>query len=137
MRDLFVFIMITVCGRTKVESRELGTSVLHILILLSSLLHVLCMIKYPSYQVPSYQVQFLSSFPVQIPVGIKGHAVAEAVAEAPKGVARALLYIVRASPSFLLHPSYKSFYHTLYQSPLLTLVGVYSNISMHINDFQD
>ena len=40
---------------------------------------------------------------------------AEAVAEAPKGVARALLYIVRASPSFLLHPSYKSFYHTFLQ----------------------
>ena len=49
-------------------------------------------------------------------VGIKGHAVAEAVAEAPKGVARALLYIVRASPSFLLHPSYKSFYHTVYHN---------------------
>ena len=47
-------------------------------------------------------------------VGIKGHAVADAVAEAPKGVARALLYIVRASPSFLLHPSYKSFYHTFH-----------------------
>ena len=49
-------------------------------------------------------------------VGIKGHAVAEAVAEAPKGVARALLYIVRASPSFLLHPSFKTFYHTFHQS---------------------
>ncbi len=45
-------------------------------------------------------------------VGIKGHAMAEAVAEAPNGVARALLYIVGASPSFLLHPSYKLFYHT-------------------------
>ena len=32
-------------------------------------------------------------------VGIKGHAVADAVAEAPTGVARALLYIVRGSPS--------------------------------------
>ena len=31
-------------------------------------------------------------------VGIEGHA----VAEAPTGVARALLYIVRGSPSFLL-----------------------------------
>ena len=48
-------------------------------------------------------------------VGIKGHAVAEAVAEAPKGVARALLYIVRASPSFLLHSSFKTFYHTFHQ----------------------
>ena len=67
MRDLFVFIMITVCGRSKVESRELGTSVLRILILLSSLLHVLCMIYYPSYQVPSYQVRLCSIFPVQIP----------------------------------------------------------------------
>ena len=46
-------------------------------------------------------------------VGIKGHAVAEAVAEAPKGVAHALLYIF--TPSFLLHPSYKSFYHTFHQ----------------------
>ena len=43
--------------------------------------------------------------------GIQGHA----VAEAPTGVARALLYIVRASPSFLLHPSYKTFYHTFHQ----------------------
>ena len=51
-------------------------------------------------------------------VGIKGHAVAEAVAEAPKGVARALLYIVRASPSFLLHPSFKTFYHTFHQGDL-------------------
>ena len=48
-------------------------------------------------------------------VGIKGHAVAEAVAEAPKGVARALLYIVRASPSFLIYPSFKTFYYTFYQ----------------------
>ena len=51
-------------------------------------------------------------------VGIQDHAVAgiqgHAVAEAPTGVARALLYIVRASPSFLLHPSYKSFYHTFH-----------------------
>ena len=31
------------------------------------------------------------------------------------GVARALLYIVRASPSFLLHPSYQSFYRTFHQ----------------------
>ena len=52
-------------------------------------------------------------------VGIKGHAVAEAVAEAPKGVARALLYIVRASPSFLLHPSFKTFYHTFYHNHYL------------------
>ena len=48
-------------------------------------------------------------------VGIKGHAVAEAVAEASKGVARALLYIVRASPSFLIYPSFKTFYYTFYQ----------------------
>ena len=34
-------------------------------------------------------------------VGIQGHA----VAETPTGVARALLYIVRASPSLLLHRS--------------------------------
>ena len=51
-------------------------------------------------------------------VGIQDHAVAgiqgHAVAEAPTGVARALLYIVRASPSFLLHPLYKSFYHTFH-----------------------
>ena len=34
------------------------------------------------------------------------------VPETPTGVARALLYIrIRASPSFLLHPSYKSFYN--------------------------
>ena len=38
-------------------------------------------------------------------VGIKGHAMAGAVAEVPKGVARALLYIVRASPSFFIHHS--------------------------------
>ena len=38
-------------------------------------------------------------------VRIKGHAVADAVAEAPKGVARALLYIVRPFPSFLLRHS--------------------------------
>ena len=49
-------------------------------------------------------------------VGIPGHA----VAEAPTGVARALLYIVRGSPSFLLsflinHQSYKLFYHTFHQ----------------------
>ena len=37
----------------------------------------------------------------KVPVGIQGHD----VAEAPTGVARALLYIVRGSPSFLLHPS--------------------------------
>ena len=55
-------------------------------------------------------------------VGIKGHAVAEAVAEAPKGVARALLYIVRGSPSFLLHPSYKTFYHTFHHSSRSTPV---------------
>ena len=48
-------------------------------------------------------------------VGIKGHAVAEAVAEAPKSVARAFLYIVRAFPSFLLHPLYKTFYHIFHQ----------------------
>ena len=42
---------------------------------------------------------------------LKGHA----VAETPTAVARALLYIVRASPSFLLHPSYQSFYHTFHQ----------------------
>ena len=42
-------------------------------------------------------------------VGIQDHVVADyAVAEAPTGVARALLYlyIVRASPSFLLYPSW-------------------------------
>ena len=49
-------------------------------------------------------------------VGTQGHA----VAEAPTGVARALLYIVRGSPSFLLsflihHQSYKLFYHTFHQ----------------------
>ena len=49
-------------------------------------------------------------------VGIKGHAVAEAVAEAPKGVARALLYIVRASPSFLHNPPSKTSYHTFHHS---------------------
>ena len=41
---------------------------------------------------------------------LRGHA----VAEAPSGVACALLYIVRASPSFLLPPSYKLFYHTFH-----------------------
>ena len=40
---------------------------------------------------------------------------ADAVAEAPTGVARALLYIVKGSPSFLLYSSYKSFYHTFHQ----------------------
>ena len=49
------------------------------------------------------------------PVGIKGHAVAEAVAEAPKGVARALLCF------FLLHPSFKTFYHTFHYVPLCSL----------------
>ena len=44
MRDLLVIIMITVCGRNKVESRELSTSVLRILILLFSLSHVLYII---------------------------------------------------------------------------------------------
>lgn len=34
-------------------------------------------------------------------VGIKGHAAADAVVEAPTGGARALMYIVRGSPSFL------------------------------------
>ena len=43
--------------------------------------------------------------PTQPRVGIKGHAVAEVVAEAPKRVARALLYIVRASPFLLPHGS--------------------------------
>ena len=42
---------------------------------------------------------------------LSGHA----VAETPTVVDRALLYIVRASPSFLLHPSYKTFYHTFHQ----------------------
>ena len=47
------------------------------------------------------------------PVGIQGHA----VAEAPTGVARALLYIVRGSPSFLLFLLQlisKLFYHTFH-----------------------
>ena len=48
-------------------------------------------------------------------VGIKGRAVAETVAEAPKGISRALLYIVRAPPSFLHHLSLKKFYHTFHQ----------------------
>ena len=37
------------------------------------------------------------------------------VAETPTGVARALLYIVRSSPCFLLPQSYKKFYHTFHQ----------------------
>ena len=45
-------------------------------------------------------------------VGIKGHA----VAEAPKDVARALLYIVRASPSFLHNPPSKTSYYTFHHS---------------------
>ena len=44
-------------------------------------------------------------------VRIQGHA----VAETPTGVARALLYIVRASPSFLLHRSINHTYHTFHQ----------------------
>lgn len=52
-------------------------------------------------------------------VGIQDHAVAEiqdhAMAEAPTRVAHALLYIVRASPSFLFHLLYKSFYHIFHQ----------------------
>ena len=44
-------------------------------------------------------------------VEIQGHA----VAEAPTGMARALLYIARGSPPFLLHQSYKSFYHIFRQ----------------------
>ena len=51
-------------------------------------------------------------------VGIKGHAVAEAVAEAPKGVARALLHIV----SFLLHPSFGTFYHTFHHESLQAVI---------------
>ena len=35
----------------------------------------------------------MQRLPLFLSVGIKGHAVAEAVAEAPKGVARALLYM--------------------------------------------
>ncbi len=38
-----------------------------------------------------------------------------AVAEAPTGVARGLLYIVRGSPSFPLYRSFKTFYHTFHQ----------------------
>ena len=49
--------------------------------------------------------------PTSMPIGIQGHA----VAETPTGVAHALLYIVRASPSFLLHRSFQSFYHTFHQ----------------------
>ena len=41
---------------------------------------------------------------------------AEAVDEAPKGVARAFSYIVRASLSFLHHLSFKTFYHTFHQA---------------------
>lgn len=44
MRNLFVLIMITICGRSKVESKELSTSVVRILILLFSLSHILRMI---------------------------------------------------------------------------------------------
>ena len=59
-------------------------------------------------------------------VGIKGHAVADAVAEAPKGVARALLYIL----SLLLHPSFKTFYHTFHHAaPLIFIILVTANIS--------
>ncbi len=54
-----------------------------------------------------------------LPVGIQGHA----VAEAPTGVARALLYlyIVRGYPFLLLsllRQSYKPFYHTFHHCPL-------------------
>ena len=61
------------------------------------------------------------SIEVLLTVGIQDHAMAgiqgHAVTEAPTGVARPLLYmyIVRASPSFLFHPLYKSFYHTFHQ----------------------
>ena len=46
------------------------------------------------------EIDYFWFFCLQNRVGIKGYTVAEAVAEAPKGVARALLYmyIVRASP---------------------------------------
>ena len=40
-----------------------------------------------------------------------GHA----VAETPTGMARALFYIVSASPSFLHHQSYNLPYHTFHQ----------------------
>ena len=40
-----------------------------------------------------------------------GHA----MAETPAGVARALLYIVRASPTFFLHQSINHSYHTFHQ----------------------
>lgn len=38
---------------------------------------------------------------------------------APTGLARELLYIVRASLSFVLHPSYKTFYHTFHHALLI------------------
>ena len=68
-------------------------------------------------------------------VGIQDHAVAgiqgHAVAETPTGVARALLYIVRAS-SFLLHPLYKSFYHTFHQNGQRCVGGICSVDDMEV-----
>ena len=52
----------------------------------------------PSKNVTSYRYLYIR-------VGVKGHAVAEAVAEAPKGVARALLHIHSLPPSFFIHYS--------------------------------
>ena len=64
MLPFTILIMITICSRSKVESRELSTSVPHILIVLSSLLDFLCIIsgtiviKYSVTQ-SSHQFRFL------------------------------------------------------------------------------
>ena len=57
----------------------------------------------------SFQLEFehVGGKVEQARVGIESHA----VTEAPTGLARALLYIVRGSPSFL-HQLFKSFYYT-------------------------
>ena len=57
MRYLFVFIMITVCGRSKAGSRELGTSVLGCsshpdpsFFLVPRLVYLSLVIKYPVFK---------------------------------------------------------------------------------------
>lgn len=53
----FIFLIITVCGKSKAESRELNTSIFRILILFFSLFHVLYTTLYLfNNQIPSFQV---------------------------------------------------------------------------------
>lgn len=47
-------------------------------------------------------------------IGIKGYILANVIAEVLKGIAYALLYIVRTSSSFFFHLLFKSFYYIFY-----------------------